>query len=168
MTNSGEGEGLLFYGNIIIPFKDRFNKNLKLYSLMTTKPEEVEKRKAEEAKEAEAIAAFQRRLDAWEPAKLTVEPFLEMEDTIKDTSDREESPVIPSEDQETGITDPRTKKPFVWTPGKLEDEDYWLDADIPEEPLDEEHPGKRVIPPTDSDDEFEPVVIPDRKNGGNT
>ena len=168
VTNSGEGEGLLFYGNIIIPFKDRFNKNLKLYSLMTTKPEEVEKRKAEEAKEAEAIAAFQRRLDAWEPAKLTVEPFLEMEDPIKDSSDREESPVIPSEDQETGITDPRTKKPFVWTPGKLEDEDYWLDADIPEEPLDEEHPGKRVIPPADDDDDFEPVVIPDRKNGGNT
>lgn len=44
VTNSGEGEGLLFYGNIIIPFKDRFDKSLKLYSLMTTKPEEVEKR----------------------------------------------------------------------------------------------------------------------------
>ena len=44
VTNSGEGEGLLFYGNIIIPFKDRFDKTLKLYSLMTTKPEEVEKR----------------------------------------------------------------------------------------------------------------------------
>ena len=48
VTNSGEGEGLLFYGNIIIPFIDRFDKSLKLYSLMTTKPEEVEKRKAEE------------------------------------------------------------------------------------------------------------------------
>ena len=53
VTNSGEGEGLLFYGNIIIPFKDRFNKNLKLYSLMTTKPVEVEKRKEEEAKSRE-------------------------------------------------------------------------------------------------------------------
>ena len=50
VTNSGEGEGLLFYGSTIIPFKDRFNKNLKLYSLMTTKPIEVEKRKEEEAK----------------------------------------------------------------------------------------------------------------------
>ena len=50
VTNSGEGEGLLFYGNIIIPFKDRFDKSLKLYSLMTTKPEEVEKRmESEEA-----------------------------------------------------------------------------------------------------------------------
>ena len=48
VTNSGEGEGLLFYGNIIIPFKDRFDKSLKLYSLMTTKPEEVEKRKEAE------------------------------------------------------------------------------------------------------------------------
>ena len=40
VTNSGEGEGLLFYGNIIIPFKDRFDKKLKLYQLMTTKPNE--------------------------------------------------------------------------------------------------------------------------------
>lgn len=41
VTNAGEGEGLLFYGSTIIPFKDKFDKNLKLYSLMTTKPEEV-------------------------------------------------------------------------------------------------------------------------------
>ena len=47
MTNYGEGEGLLFYGTTIIPFKDKFDKNLKLYSLMTTKPEEVEKREKE-------------------------------------------------------------------------------------------------------------------------
>lgn len=32
VTNSGEGEGLLFYGTTIIPFKDKFDKNLKLYS----------------------------------------------------------------------------------------------------------------------------------------
>lgn len=43
VTNSGEGEGLLFYGSVIIPFKDKFDKNLKLYALMTTRPEEVEK-----------------------------------------------------------------------------------------------------------------------------
>ena len=36
VTNSGEGEGLLFYGTTIIPFKDKFDKSLKLYSLMTT------------------------------------------------------------------------------------------------------------------------------------
>ena len=41
VTNSGEGEGLLFYGNTIIPFIDHFDKSLKLYDLMTTKPEEV-------------------------------------------------------------------------------------------------------------------------------
>lgn len=45
VTNSGEGEGLLFYGSTIIPFKDKFDKILKLYSLMTTKPEEIEKQK---------------------------------------------------------------------------------------------------------------------------
>ena len=43
VTNSGEGEGLLFYGNTILPFIDRFDKSLKLYSLMTTKPDEVKK-----------------------------------------------------------------------------------------------------------------------------
>ncbi|MBA4699632.1 MAG: conjugal transfer protein TraE [Ruminococcus sp.] len=48
VTNSGEGEGLLFYGSTIIPFKDKFDKNLRLYSLMTTKPEEVEERKEKE------------------------------------------------------------------------------------------------------------------------
>jgi hypothetical protein len=43
VTNSGEGEGLIFYGSTIIPFKDKFDKSLRLYSLMTTKPAELEK-----------------------------------------------------------------------------------------------------------------------------
>lgn len=42
VTNSGEGEGLLFYGNIIIPFKDRFDRNTKLYALMTTKVSDLQ------------------------------------------------------------------------------------------------------------------------------
>ena len=50
VTNSNEGEGLLFYGNTIIPFKDKFDTSLKLYSLMTTKPMEMGKYK--EKKEA--------------------------------------------------------------------------------------------------------------------
>lgn len=41
VTNSNEGEGLLFYGNTIVPFVDRFPKDTKLYKLMTTKPEEL-------------------------------------------------------------------------------------------------------------------------------
>lgn len=41
VTNSNEGEGLLFYGNVIIPFVDKFPKDTILYSIMTTKPEEV-------------------------------------------------------------------------------------------------------------------------------
>ena len=40
VTNSIEGEGLLFYGNTIIPFKDKFPKETKLYAIMTTKPSE--------------------------------------------------------------------------------------------------------------------------------
>jgi len=37
VTHSGEGEGLLFYGNVIIPFVDRFPRDTQLYSIMTTK-----------------------------------------------------------------------------------------------------------------------------------
>ena len=40
VTNSNEGEGLLFYGRTIIPFKDKFPKDTKLYHIMTTKPNE--------------------------------------------------------------------------------------------------------------------------------
>ena len=40
VTNSNEGEGLLFYGNVIIPFVDRFPKN-SLYKIMTTRLEET-------------------------------------------------------------------------------------------------------------------------------
>ena len=41
VTHSGEGEGLLFYGNVILPFVDRFPKDTELYGIMTTKPQEV-------------------------------------------------------------------------------------------------------------------------------
>ena len=41
VTHSGEGEGLLFYGNVILPFVDRFPKDTELYRLLPTKPQEV-------------------------------------------------------------------------------------------------------------------------------
>ena len=41
VTNSNEGEGLLFFGNTIVPFLDKFPKDTILYQKMTTKPEEV-------------------------------------------------------------------------------------------------------------------------------
>ena len=41
VTHSGEGEGLLFYGSIILPFEDRFPKDTELYRIMTTKPQEI-------------------------------------------------------------------------------------------------------------------------------
>ena len=43
VTNSGEGEGLLFYGNVILPFIDRFPTDNELYRIMTTKLSEVKK-----------------------------------------------------------------------------------------------------------------------------
>ena len=42
VTHSGEGEGLIFYGNVILPFVDRFPKETKLYKVLTTKFAEKE------------------------------------------------------------------------------------------------------------------------------
>jgi hypothetical protein len=41
VTHSGEGEGLLFYGNVILPFLDRFPKDTELYRIMTTRLSEI-------------------------------------------------------------------------------------------------------------------------------
>ena len=41
VTHSGEGEGLLFYGNVILPFVDRFPTDTELYRIMTTRLSEV-------------------------------------------------------------------------------------------------------------------------------
>ena len=38
---AGQVEGLLFYGNVILPFVDRFPKDTELYRIMTTKPQEI-------------------------------------------------------------------------------------------------------------------------------
>jgi len=48
VTHSGEGEGLLFYGNVILPFVDRFPTDLELYRIMTTKLNEVQEAKKEQ------------------------------------------------------------------------------------------------------------------------
>lgn len=41
VTHSGEGEGLLFFGNVILPFVDHFPKDLELYRILTTRLSEV-------------------------------------------------------------------------------------------------------------------------------
>ena len=43
VTQSGEGEGLLFYGSVILPFVDHFPKDSELYQIMTTKLTELKK-----------------------------------------------------------------------------------------------------------------------------
>lgn len=40
ITHSNSGEGLLFYGNVTIPFVDRFPKG-EIYDLLTTRPEDL-------------------------------------------------------------------------------------------------------------------------------
>ena len=41
VTSSNAGEGLLFFGNVIIPFVDHFPKDTELYRTMTTRPEDL-------------------------------------------------------------------------------------------------------------------------------
>ena len=41
VKQSGAGEGLLLYGDTILPFVDRFPQNTELYRLMTTRPNET-------------------------------------------------------------------------------------------------------------------------------
>ncbi|WP_176757109.1 VirB4-like conjugal transfer ATPase, CD1110 family [Butyrivibrio sp. INlla14] len=47
VTHSGAGEGLIFYGNVILPFVDRFPTDIELYRIMTTKLSEVTEAKEE-------------------------------------------------------------------------------------------------------------------------
>ena len=41
VTHSNQGEGLIFYGNTILPFVDRYPKETETYRIMTTKPSEI-------------------------------------------------------------------------------------------------------------------------------
>jgi type IV secretory pathway VirB4 component len=41
VTHSTPGEGLLFFGNTVIPFIDHFPKDTELYRIMTTRPDEA-------------------------------------------------------------------------------------------------------------------------------
>ena len=41
--NSDRGHGLIFFGDIILPFKDEFPKDTKIYELLTTDPNDIKK-----------------------------------------------------------------------------------------------------------------------------
>ena len=43
ISNSGPGQGLIFFGNVILPFMDHIPQDNELYSIMTAKPGEVMK-----------------------------------------------------------------------------------------------------------------------------
>ena len=48
ISNSAPGEGLIVFGNVILPFKDDFPRDNELYDIMTTKPSEVANLKIEQ------------------------------------------------------------------------------------------------------------------------
>ena len=52
VTQSAEGEGLLFYGSVILPFVDRFPKDTELYKIITTKLSDLSEQTGEESKDA--------------------------------------------------------------------------------------------------------------------
>ena len=54
VTHSGAGEGLIFYGNVILPFVDRFPTDVELYRIMTTRLSERSEIAKEEAARDEA------------------------------------------------------------------------------------------------------------------
>nr|WP_295219455.1 DUF87 domain-containing protein [Ruminococcus sp.] len=45
VTNAGRGQGLIFFGDTILPFVDKFPTNTKMYQLMTTDPADLAKQK---------------------------------------------------------------------------------------------------------------------------
>ncbi|MBQ3795329.1 MAG: conjugal transfer protein TraE, partial [Butyrivibrio sp.] len=50
VTHSGEGEGLMFYGNVILPLVDRFPKESELYKVLTTNLSDINRYKADDKK----------------------------------------------------------------------------------------------------------------------
>ena len=52
VTQSAEGEGLLFYGSVILPFVDRFPKDTELYKIITTKLSDLSEQNGDESKDA--------------------------------------------------------------------------------------------------------------------
>jgi len=42
VTHAGSGEGLIFYGDTVIPFVDRFPRG-EIYDLLTTRPEDIKR-----------------------------------------------------------------------------------------------------------------------------
>ena len=51
ISNAGPGQGLIFFGNVLLPFVDNFPQDNELYSIMTTRPGEVAKKTDTENKE---------------------------------------------------------------------------------------------------------------------
>ena len=41
ISNAGPGQGLIFFGNVILPFVDNFPKDNELYAIMTTKLSDI-------------------------------------------------------------------------------------------------------------------------------
>jgi hypothetical protein len=60
VTHSGAGEGLIFYGNVILPFVDRFPTDVELYRIMTTRLSERSEIAKEEA-ERDGVKETPRR-----------------------------------------------------------------------------------------------------------
>ena len=71
ITNAMPGEGLIFNGSVIVPFKNELPKNTAMYIAMTTKPTEVKEREAKKERErlqAGVSASLNTTQDVTQPA----------------------------------------------------------------------------------------------------
>ncbi len=69
VTHSGEGEGLLFFGNVILPFVDRFPTDLELYRIMTTSWARFRRVRRNEQSETELQRGNVRKKDPFTPGE---------------------------------------------------------------------------------------------------
>ena len=103
MTHSGEGEGLLFYGNIILPFIDRFPKDTELYRIMTTKLQELKEGSNHDCTEnqTQSPAVLQRAMEIQRRQLL-----LAMADAVSECRTAERMAAELNGDGETGPAPP--------------------------------------------------------------
>jgi len=79
VTRSGEGQGLIFYGSVIVPFVDHFPKDTQMYRIMTTKlsesgnTEAKPKRRGRPKKKMDEVNAAESPANANSTGTLTVE-----------------------------------------------------------------------------------------------
>ncbi len=86
VTRVGEGQGLIFYGSLILPFVDHFPKDTQMYQLMTTKLSETMAKKP-------ALIEAKPEATGEKPKKRRGRPPKKVEGTSVEDATKEENPL---------------------------------------------------------------------------